>query len=199
MCMSKRWSEVLAIYESTPTDMRAELNHAPLGSAIVAYAQNGPEEMKRTQDIFGEHNSNWGPFPCRSALLALLQTRQFAALPCEWQEVSWSHVAVYKMMVLAYLRRGSMEEAKQFPKEHVQHMQNDRVAYYRELIEHYVDEAAKLSLKIMQNSLSMTGSRSSSSPCSSLITRCTGSDYGGMVGSAPGASYAKGRGAGATL
>ncbi|CAI5746804.1 unnamed protein product [Peronospora destructor] len=139
---NERWSDVLDVFEVVPEDMYMELSGSALGSVVMALAKSGDEELIEIGlELFNDHPSKWFGYACNAAMEALLQTRQFdetLALANEMKNyrLKWSSFT-YKIVVVALIRKESIEEARQVLHTNAKRMQNDSAACYGELIDHY--------------------------------------------------------------
>ncbi|CAI5705565.1 unnamed protein product [Peronospora effusa] len=139
---NERWSDVLDVFEVVPEDMYMELSGSALGSVVMALAKSGDEELIEVGlELFNDHPSKWFGYACNAAMEALLQTKQFdeiLALANEMKNyrLRWSPFT-YRMVVVALIRNGSIEEARRVLHTNAKRMQNDSAACYGELIDYY--------------------------------------------------------------
>ncbi|KAI9919137.1 hypothetical protein PsorP6_011814 [Peronosclerospora sorghi] len=148
---NKRWSDVLDVFEIVPEDMYMELSGSALGSVLMALTKSGDDELIEVGlAIFDDHPFKWVGFACNAALVALLETKQFEkVLPLANEMKShglkWSPFT-YRMVVLAQIRTGFIDEARNVLRCNAQRLQNESAACYEQLVHYYAqtcDDAVK--------------------------------------------------------
>ncbi|RLN44103.1 hypothetical protein BBJ29_003774 [Phytophthora kernoviae] len=155
-------SKVIEVYDSMPNDLRLRLHGPVLRAVLMAHAAVEDDELQlRLLKICNEHKTVCKEFPYQTALVALVESKQYAEALSLVDDMKAQGLklspTMYQTMVLAYIRSGAMEQARQLLQDNYKRLSNASAICYRELIHYYaeelkdVSEAAKLSVDMMQN------------------------------------------------
>ncbi|KAG7379407.1 hypothetical protein PHYPSEUDO_008669 [Phytophthora pseudosyringae] len=156
------WNMVIEMYNGTPEDLRQLLDEKALGAVLLAHSQAESEEFQlRTVEICNVHKKTGESFPYQVAMFAVLEANQYSEVISLAADAASQGLEVTPLMcrsvVMAHIRSGSMDEARQLLEENARRMSNVSVECYRELIHHYAEvcsdrlEACKLCVLMMQN------------------------------------------------
>lgn len=163
----RRWDDVINVYNDIPESERASLDNLSLSMVMQAHVRSDSDELKlQGMEIFDKYKYRLNQFTWNAAMEVHLDTRDFEALFALADEMKLQGLEgdayTNKLIVLAHIRRGSVETAKQLLRSN---RQIQRLACYRELIAHYTDtcrdpqEACELYVEMIRNNRRMLDSQ----------------------------------------
>jgi pentatricopeptide repeat protein len=160
------WNMVIEVYNGMPEDRQLEMNGRAVAAVLTAFSRADSDELRaRAAEVYKKYRS-CEAFPFEAATAAFLQAKQFedvlaVASEATRQEFEWTPV-MYRSVVMANIRSGAMEHARDLLLANVQRMGGCSVECYRELVRYYADvrgdvlEASTLCLQMMQNNADAT-------------------------------------------
>ncbi|KAF1793814.1 Tetratricopeptide-like helical domain [Phytophthora cactorum] len=149
---NKFWNMMIGVYNGIPDDLR-QLDGEALGAVLLAHSQAENAELQlRTVEVCNTHKTTCQPFPYNAAMSALLEANQYT------EPGPNTHPSMCRSVVLAHIRRGSMQQARQLLDDNTGRMQNMSVECYRELIQYYAQvgdnlEASTMCVRMMKDNI----------------------------------------------
>ncbi|KAG7378423.1 hypothetical protein PHYBOEH_000375 [Phytophthora boehmeriae] len=142
-CANHRLKDgMIRVYESMPEEMRSKLTDYAVSNVVNAYTSSDHEEQYlRGFDLFEKRKGKLNILAWNSALRSLLKTGQVETLleladDMSSRGMKWNPLT-YQLVILAYIKSGSIDMAEQLLRENVEYMKGNSKVCYIKLIEYH--------------------------------------------------------------